>query len=66
MMGAHLQEAAIVGASLAEIQAYADRVVIRQDGRIVAEHDRVFGRGATICDPWHHVPVLARKPERCR
>ena len=49
-----------------EIHAYADRVVIRQDGRIVAEHARVFGRGATICDPWHYVPVLARKPGALR
>ena len=49
-----------------EIQAYADHVVIRQDGRIVAEHGRVFGRGATICDPWHYVPVLARKPGALR
>ena len=31
-----------------EIHAYADRVVIRQDGRIVAEHPRRFGRGQTI------------------
>ena len=30
-----------------EIHAYADRVVIRQDGRIVAEHERSFGRGKT-------------------
>jgi hypothetical protein len=36
--------------------------VIRQDGRIVAEHPRSFGRGETIYDPWHYVPVLARKP----
>jgi transposase len=45
-----------------EIQAYADRVVIRQDGAIVGEHRRRFGRGETIYDPWHYVPVLARKP----
>ena len=30
-----------------EIQAYADRVVIRQDGAIVGEHQRRFGRGAS-------------------
>jgi hypothetical protein len=29
-------------------QAYADRIVIRQDGAIVGEHRRRFGRGATI------------------
>ena len=49
-----------------EIHAYADRVVIRQDGRIVAEHPRRFGRGQTIYDPWHYVPVLARKPGALR
>ena len=45
-----------------EIQAYADHMVIRQDGAIVGEHCRRFGRGETIYDPWHYVPVLARKP----
>ena len=49
-----------------EVQAYADRIVIRQDGRIVAEHARSFGRGQTIYDPWHYVPVLARKPGALR
>ncbi len=45
-----------------EVQAYADKIIIRQDGVIVAEHDRVFGRSQTVYDPWHYVPVLARKP----
>jgi Integrase core domain len=49
-----------------EIHAYADRVVIRQDGRPVAEHERSFGRGKTVYDPWHYVPVLARKPGALR
>jgi len=49
-----------------EVQAYADRIVIRQDGRIVAEHQRSFDRGQTIYDPWHYVPVLARKPGALR
>jgi transposase len=49
-----------------EVQAYADRIVIRQDGRIVAEHQRSFGRGETTYDPWHYVPVLARKPGALR
>jgi hypothetical protein len=39
---------------------------IRQDGRIVAEHPRSFGRGDTVYDPWHYVPVLARKPGALR
>ena len=49
-----------------EIHAYADRIVIRQDGRIVAEHRRSFGRGETTYNPWHYVPVLARKPGALR
>jgi Mu transposase, C-terminal domain len=49
-----------------EVHAYADRIVIRQDGRIVGDHRRSFGRGKTIYDPWHYVPVLARKPGALR
>jgi transposase len=45
-----------------EVHAYADRIVIRQDGEVVGEHPRRFGRDQTIYDPWHYVPVLARKP----
>ncbi|MBB4399261.1 hypothetical protein GGD62_008412 [Bradyrhizobium sp. ERR14] len=58
-------EASAVGRPV-EVQAYADRIVIRQDGRIVAEHPRSFGRGDTVYDPWHYVPVLARKPGALR
>ena len=49
-----------------EIQAYAGRIVVRQDGVVVAEHKRSFGRGETVYDPWHYVPVLARKPGALR
>ncbi len=49
-----------------EIQAYADRVVLRQDGECVGDHPRCFGRGRTIYDPWHYVPVLDKKPGALR
>jgi transposase len=49
-----------------EVRAYADRIELRQDGRIVGQHRRVFGRGQTVYDPWHYVPVLARKPGALR
>jgi transposase len=49
-----------------DVHAYADRVVIRQNGRVVAEHPRCYARGETIYDPWHYVPVLARKPGALR
>jgi hypothetical protein len=50
----------------AEIRAYADRIELRQDGRLVGEHPRCFGRDQTVYDPWHYVPVLARKPGALR
>jgi len=49
-----------------EIRAYADRVELRQDGRPVGEHVRCFGRDQTRFNPWHYVPVLARKPGALR
>jgi transposase len=49
-----------------EVQADAERIVIRQDGVVVGEHARSFGRNQTIYDPWHYLPVLARKPGALR
>ena len=57
--------AAAVGRPV-DVHAYAERIVIRQNGRVVAEHPRGFGRGQTIYNPWHYVPVLARKPGALR
>ena len=49
-----------------DIHAYADRIVIKQDGVVVGEHMRRFGRNQVAYDPWHYVPVLARKPGALR
>jgi hypothetical protein len=46
------------------IPLWADRIELRQDGRVAGEHRRVFGRGQTVYDPWHYVPVLVRKEAR--
>ena len=54
-------EASAVGRPV-EVRAYAGRIELRQDGRVVGEHARAFGRGGTVYNPWHHVPLLARKP----
>ena len=50
----------------AQLRAYAERVVICCDGEIVGEHARRFGRGQTAYDPWHYLPVLAKKPGALR
>jgi hypothetical protein len=49
-----------------EVRAYAERIELRQDGRLVGEHHRSFGRNETVFNPWHYVPVLARKPGALR
>jgi hypothetical protein len=33
---------------------------------VVGEHRRCFGREQMVFDPWHYVPVLARKPGALR
>ena len=48
------------------MRVYAERIVVWCDGEIVAEHRRRFGRGQTAYDPWHYMPVLARKPGALR
>ena len=48
------------------LRAHATKIVILQDGEMVGEHARVFGRDQTIYDPWHYVPVLDRKPGALR
>ena len=50
----------------AQLRAYADRIVVRCDGEVVGEHPRRFGRDHTVYDPWHYLPVLARKPGALR
>jgi hypothetical protein len=34
--------------------------------KVAGEHPRSFGRGDTVYDPWHYVPVLAGKPGALR
>jgi len=48
-----------------DVNAYADRIVIKQDGYVVGAHSRRFGRHQVAYDPWHYVRVLARKPAPC-
>ena len=49
-----------------QLRAYADRVVVRFDGEVVATNERVFGRDRVRYNPLHYLPVLARKPGALR
>jgi hypothetical protein len=49
-----------------EIRAYAERVECWQDGAVVGEHDRAFGRGKAIYDPLAlHPGARPASPARC-
>ena len=49
-----------------QVRAYADRIVVRLDDEVIAEHPRSFARNRMILDPWHYLPVLAKKPGALR
>jgi len=48
------------------VRSTAKGVRIVADGAIIAEHARRFGRDQLICDPWHYLPILERKPGALR
>jgi transposase len=48
------------------LHAYADHIKIVAEDKVVAEHARVFGRGQTIYDWRHYIPVVDRKPGALR
>lgn len=58
-------EATAVGRP-ALLRAFAERIVVVQDGVVIADHPRHFGRHQVVYDPWHYLPVLQRKPGALR
>jgi transposase len=36
------------------------------DGQTIAEHDRCFGYDQLLCNPWHYLSILAKKPGALR
>ena len=44
------------------LRAFADHVEVWTQTRCVARHPREDGPGEPICDFWHYLPVLRRKP----
>ncbi len=48
------------------VRSTATEIRVVADGAVIAEHARRFGRDQLICDPWHYLPVLERKPGALR
>jgi len=55
-----------VAGQAVSVRTTADKVRIVAHGEIIATHPRVFGQDQLICDPWHYLPVLAKKPGALR
>jgi hypothetical protein len=52
--------------TVVSVRVTADRVRMVAQGKIIAEHGRCFGRDQLVCDPWHYLPVLEKKPGALR
>lgn len=48
------------------VRLYADKVRVVAESKVIADHERRFGRDQLICDPWHYLPVLEKKPGSLR
>jgi hypothetical protein len=48
------------------VRSTASEIRVVADGAVIAEHARRFGRDQLICDPWHYLPILERKPGALR
>jgi len=52
--------------TVVSVRLTAERVAMVSEGQVIAEHPRQFGRDRLICDPWHYLPVLQKKPGALR
>jgi transposase len=52
--------------TVVSVRITADRVRMVAEGKIIAEHKRCFSRDQLICDPWHYLPVIEKKPGALR
>lgn len=57
---------AIFAGKAVSVRLGADWVRIVAECKVIAEHSRCFGRDQLICDPWHYLPVLEKKPGALR
>ena len=48
------------------MRAYAGRIVLVANQKVIAEHKRHFTKNISYFEPWHYVPLLSRKPGALR
>jgi hypothetical protein len=52
--------------AVVSVRLTADRVRLVAEGQVIAEHNLRFGRDQLICEPWHYLPILEKKPGALR
>jgi hypothetical protein len=52
--------------SAVSVRRTAEQIRVVAHGEVIAAHPRLFGRDQLICDPWHYLPVLEKKPGALR
>lgn len=52
--------------SSVSLHAYAERIIVVADQKIIAEHKRQFTKNKSYFEPWHYVSLLERKPGALR
>jgi transposase len=52
--------------SAVSVRKTADQICVVAHGEVIAAHARLFGRDQLVCDPWHYLPVLEKKPGALR
>lgn len=48
------------------VRITAEQIRVVAHGEVIAAHPRVFGRDQLVCDPWHYLPILEKKPGALR
>jgi len=48
------------------VRVFANHLDIVAEGKTIATHQRSFLRDQLICDPWHYLPLLEKKPGAIR
>ena len=48
------------------LRVTAHQISIVANGQIIAEHERCFGYDQLLCNPWHYLSILAKKPGALR
>lgn len=51
---------------IVSVRMSADTVTVVAENHVVAEHQRCFLRDQFICNPWHYLSVLEKKPGALR